>query len=111
MSQQRYELCKLLATLLLFSAAFSEAVGVTGGPAQLKEAAGNVLCAFSPSPSCNLGKPPIHPCAKKCRSQTCSADFTLLKDQLWEDVPFSRRQFSSCNAQLAEVVFRRTRGL
>lgn len=48
MSQQRYELCKLLATLLLFSAAFSEAVGITGGPAQLKEAAGNVLCAFFP---------------------------------------------------------------
>lgn len=54
MSQQRYELCKLLATLLLFSAAFSEAVGVTGGPAQLKEAAGNVLCAFFPPPVATL---------------------------------------------------------
>lgn len=43
MSQQRNELYELLATLLLFLAAFSEAVGVTGGQHSSPEAAGNVL--------------------------------------------------------------------
>lgn len=42
-AQQGYELCKLLATLLLFLAAFLEAVGVTGGQHSLREAVGNVL--------------------------------------------------------------------
>lgn len=42
-SQQGYEVCKLLATLLLFIAAFSEAVGVTGGQHSSPEAQGNVL--------------------------------------------------------------------
>lgn len=35
----------------------------------------------------NLGQPSTCPCAKKCRSQTCSADSTLLRLRLKEDVP------------------------
>lgn len=43
MSQQGYEVCELLAALLLFLAAFSEAMGVTGGQHSSLEAVGNVL--------------------------------------------------------------------
>lgn len=77
-AQQRYELCKLLASLLLSLAAFSEAVGVTG--VSTARQMQWEICFFPLT--CNLGKPPIRPCAKKCRSQTCSGGFTLLKEQL-----------------------------
>lgn len=46
----------------------------------------------------NLGQPPTCPCTKKRRSQTCSADFPLLRDRLWDAVSFSWRQFSGCRA-------------
>lgn len=69
-------------------------------PAQLTGGSGK--CAFFSARVATLASLQSAPMPRNAGARPA-----LLKDQLWEDVPFSWRQFSSCNAQLG---FRRTGG-